>query len=67
MLLVIAVAHVVAQTSETVCGNSCTYSDNGLCQDGGGGHIGDSCDLGEDCSDCACAALDPGASNNLAT
>ena len=68
MLLVIAVPHVVAQTSETVCENSCAWSNNGLCQDGGGDNpLGDSCALGEDCADCACAALDPGASNDLAT
>jgi len=35
-----------------LCQDTCSFSRNGFCQDGGPGSVGDDCHYGEDCSDC---------------
>ena len=35
-----------------MCTNACWWSDNGLCQDGASGSLGNSCEYGSDCTDC---------------
>jgi hypothetical protein len=39
-------------TDTTLCENTCTYSNDGQCDDGGPGADYSICDLGTDCNDC---------------
>ena len=40
------------QAATSVCSDTCAFSANGLCEDGGSGTVYYDCDLGTDCSDC---------------
>merc|ERR1719440_2767209 len=42
-----------------MCTNTCSFANNGYCQDGGSGSIGSSCTFSTDCADCGPRAYSP--------
>ena len=42
-----------------LCDNSCRFSNNQVCQDGGTASIGSACSLGTDCNDCSPRSMRP--------